>query len=113
MRRASLLILFAGSVALGAAFADSPGDEFVGTWTSPQMVDTTLKITRITNGFAVQETQQNTFGGAQVHGAAAQLVKPGMLHVNGATVYRYEKDGGRLVIMVAPDTFAVFTRVAP
>ncbi|WP_175011197.1 hypothetical protein [Burkholderia lata] len=112
MKRTLLVILSAGFIGTGAAFADSPGDEFVGTWTSQQMVDTTLKITRIGNGFAVQESQQNTFGGAQVHGAAAQLVKPGMLHVNGSSVYQYEKDGGRLVIMIAPNTFAVFNRVA-
>lgn len=110
MKNAVLSVLIAGAIASGAAFADSPGDEFLGTWTSQQMVDTTLKIARTATGFAVQETQQDTFGGAKVRSAAANLAKSGLLQVNGTSVYRYEKDGGRLVIMVAPNTFAAFNR---
>ncbi|CAB3740980.1 hypothetical protein LMG22037_06439 [Paraburkholderia phenoliruptrix] len=73
------VVLCLMAAGITTAHAQAQGDEFVGTWKSPQTVDTTVEIRRTESGSFVQEMQQNPFGGAQVMSRTADLVKPGRL----------------------------------
>lgn len=109
-RIAAITLSLMISAGITTARAQAPGDEFVGTWKSPQMVDTTIEIQRTETGYIVQERQQNVFGGAQVMSRTADLIRPGMLHVGGTSVYEYDKATGIMVLTFGPSTAASFVR---
>lgn len=104
------LLAFAGAVVSMSAWAGVTADELVGTWRSPQSLDTYLVVTQTPNGLVMSEVHQNYHGGSRVENEPITLNND-RVDV-GTWSLHYDNANKTLVsLIVPPSTYVVFSRV--
>ncbi|KVV07332.1 hypothetical protein [Burkholderia ubonensis] len=109
MKVATALLACVGTVTSMSAWAGVTAEELVGTWKSPQSLDTYLVVTQTPNGLVMSEVHQNYHGGSRVEN------EPITLHNNrldiGTWSMRYDDVNKTLVSLITPpSTFVIFSR---
>lgn len=98
-----------GRCFVGSRIGGDTGQELIGTWKSPQAVDTYLRISNSPAGLVVTEVHQNVFGGGQTENRPATFdAAKGMLKV-GTTVFHFDQ-GSQLLVVHYLGHDAVFAR---
>lgn len=112
MKKKLAVALLAGAGVMGSvsAWADVTADDLVGTWKSPQALDTYLVVTQTPRGLVMSEVHQNFHGGSRVENEPITLAKNRV--AIGTWSFQYNAASKALVTLIAPpSTYVAFVRV--
>lgn len=104
------LLACAGAMASVSAWADVTADELVGTWKSPQSLDTYLVVTQTPKGLFMSEVHQNYHGGSRVENEPITLSRD-RVDIGTWSLHYDEASKALVSLITPPNTYVIFARV--